>query len=83
MWREFEIAGDVRRDQLERDTTLAWQVVKFYCQSKSKGLPSLSSVLPKKNDERVNWRPSLEQQRANLEAISRQYRIPLKVVPAA
>ncbi len=83
MWREFEIAGDVHRDRVERDTTLAWQVIRFYCQAKSKGLPALASVLPKKKGERMNWRPTLDQQRANLEAISRQYRIPLKVVSAA
>lgn len=72
-----------RRDALERDTILAWQVNRIYLQTMNKKrLPALSSLLPKP-EQTVNWTPSLEQQRAQLEEISRRYRIPLKVVPAA
>ena len=74
-----------RRDELERDTTLAWQANRIYVQTMNKHrLPALSSLLPKSDGEkRVNWRPSLAEQRSNLLEISRRYKIPIKEVTAA
>lgn len=82
MWAEFDAAKTRRRDEHERDTTLAWQVNRIHLMSQKK-LPSLASLLPKDTAQKVNWKPSLEQQRAQLEDISRKYRIPMKVIPAA
>lgn len=73
-----------RRDEFERDTTLAWQANKIYVTTMNKKrLPSLDSLLPKKTGKVLNWRPSLEQQRAGLLDISRMYKIPIKEVTAS
>lgn len=84
LWAEFAAAQTRRRDEHERDTTLAWQVNRIYVQTANKKrLPSLASLLPNETAQKVNWKPSLEQQRAQLEDISRKYRIPMTVIPAA
>lgn len=78
------MAAERRRDEFERDTTLAWQVNRVYVQTMNKKkLPSLESLLPKAKTKVMNFKPSLEEQRANLMEISRRYKIPIKEVPAA
>lgn len=83
LWVEFDVAKLRHRDEFERDTTLAWQANRIHMMS-SKRLPALSALLPKTDGgKKVNWKPSLEEQRANLLEISRRYKIPIKEVPAA
>lgn len=82
LWKEFEVGKERKRDEFERDTTLAWQVVRIYVQTMNKKrMPDLDTLMPRV--KRSMSAPSLEQQRAQLEEIGRRYRFKKTALSAA
>jgi hypothetical protein len=73
--REFEAATVRRRDDADRDITIAWYVAMLSRQEK---VPSLQSLLssPEKKPQAQNR----EEQRRLLQHLSEYFRIPLREV---
>lgn len=72
---EFEAARLRRRDEAERDASLAWQVVAILFRSlHDKRVPKLDTLLG-----RGHGRQPREVQRAMLQELSVRYGIPLRI----
>jgi hypothetical protein len=70
LFREFVVGLEARRDQHDRDMSIAWHVAAL---SRQKKLPELKRLLTKRKERP----PSLEQQRGVLHVLSAQYGLPL------
>jgi hypothetical protein len=67
---EFDTSAERMFEQVERDTVLAWQIVRIWAVTRSKKrLPKLTSVLPKRGVEMQ----SPTQMRAALQVIVKQF----------
>jgi hypothetical protein len=71
LFREFVVGQQARRDQHDRDISLAWHMAALERQKK---LPALKSLLGRGGDRRQ----TVAEQRNVLHMLSEQYNIPLR-----
>jgi len=76
LYREFAAARERRKDEMDRDITVAWHTVRIYFEAKSKKrLPSLTSQLTRQTGDGKQSRGQLK---SMLGVLSEQYGIPLR-----